>query len=301
MQQILPRSCVRASPAPARDKRPRLTPPLSAPDPPCEHVILQPVRILLRQPSGILLPGLRRAGSALTASSFLPRPGHFSFSLPAQQRPGQPAAKKPEHRLVGKIIFDHLKGRADQLDKRMKKNISCLINKIRDPVLPENLRHIMSIPRNIARHQRDIAVTVSLFPHQFRNLLRRIPQLSGRVLKSGNTDIFHRAIPCFSRRAEQILLQKKQGGRAAVAHVLPRRQNYRLKNLCRNLSRHFKERSHHFFTHGEKLVEPAAVIKILPHIHRHRDSHPVRDLLPYQTVLQGRKPRKPVKYNHAAP
>ena len=162
---------------PLHHRCPFLTPALSAADSFCKHIILQTVNHIL----------IIRTGSGSNAVLIC-----FGFGAvlvcrllraALRQKPSrQTAPKKAEHTLVGEIKLHNLKRRADKLDKRMKQNVSCLVDKKRNPVLRKGLRNIVGILRHISGHNRKIPVAVALCPDQAHNLPCDKGKLLARVL-----------------------------------------------------------------------------------------------------------------------
>ena len=113
----------------------------------------------------------------------------------------------------------NLKRRADKLDKRMKQNVSCLVDKNGIPYCAKVSEHSWHTAAHLRSQPQNPGSGSPLSGPGAQSPLRQ-RKLLARVLYAGDADVINRLWPLPVHRTEQILFHEKQARRIFIAPVL---------------------------------------------------------------------------------
>ena len=221
--------------------------------------------------------------------------------------PGKASHAAPEvtkHRLAGKILNNQIQRCPEEFHKGIHQHRMFLVDKARNPRLPEDLPGVSGVRRKIPGKHCDITVTISVHTDQFMNFCRHRPQLLLGIHHHADRQFsFRISAPLIPVIAVQILLQKIQ--RASIlkpAVFSPLRPDLR-KHLTVYFMGAVQKLPHHLSAGEKQILGAGASHRIFPLINRHchQELRAERHQFFQHLQLDRRKSHKTIKKNFAGP
>ena len=221
--------------------------------------------------------------------------------------PGKASHAAPEvtkHRLAGKILNNQIQRCPEEFHKGIHQHRMFLVDKARNPRLPEDLPGVSGVRRKIPGKHRDVTVTISVHTDQLMNFCRHRPQLLLRIHRHTDRQFsFRISAPLIPVITIQILLQKIQSASFLKPAVFsPLRPDLR-KNLTMYFMGAVQKLPHHLPAGEKQILGAGASHRIFPLIdrHRHQKLRTERHQFFQHLQLDRRKSHKTVKKNFTGP